>query len=67
MFLATLGIKEKMTHKWILSSLSHGLGNRSEVENNVKSLKRSRSKHFEESSNQIQFMHNFFDLLPKMD
>lgn len=67
MFLETLDIKEKMTHKWVLNSLSHGLSNRAEMENNNKSIKRSGSKYFQESSNQIQFLKEFFNLLPKMD
>lgn len=67
MFLETLDIKEKMTHKWVLNSLNHGLSNRAEVKNNNKSIKRSGSKYFQESSNQIQFLKEFFNLLPKMD
>jgi len=67
MFLATLDIKEKMTHKWVLSSLNHGLGTRTEVENSNRSLKRSGSKYVEENNNQIQFLKMFFNLLPKMD
>lgn len=67
MFLSTLGLKEKMVHKWVLKSKEHGLGYSVEVRNEIIKKKRSTSSFVKGIENQKTYLRSFLDLLPKMD